>query len=161
MEHRTRTLPFAAIAAGLLATPLLAGTAFAQMAAQPGATHGTAAAMTPPAATSGTGTASQGTASPGMQTMPAEPISHATIQKAGKALHNVLAINQQYGAKLSGTTDSAAKQQLVAAAKQKAMGAIRNQGLSVNQYNEVLASAQQNPTVRQQLLSDAGVKAQQ
>ncbi|MHB1302795.1 MAG: DUF4168 domain-containing protein [Acidiphilium sp.] len=156
MEHRTRTLPFAAIAVGLLATPLLAGTALAQMAAQPETTHGTAAGMTPPAATSGAGTAS-----PGMQTMPAEPISHATIQKAGKALHNVLAINQQYGAKLSGTTDSAAKQQLVAAAKQKAMGAIRNQGLSVNQYNEVLASAQQNPTVRQQLLSDAGVKAQQ
>ncbi|MCU4159598.1 DUF4168 domain-containing protein [Acidiphilium sp. AL] len=136
MAHRTRTLPFAALAAGLIATPMLAGTALAQ--------------MTAPAAP-------QPRQSTGM--MPAHPLSHATIAKAGHALRKVVAINKMYGDKLAKTTDPAAKQQLVATAKQKAMGAITRQGLTVGQYDQVLASAEQNPAMRQQLLSAAGISA--
>ena len=141
--HRTRTLPFAALAAGLIATPLLAGTALAQMAAPP-APQGTGTSTMPP------------TTNPGM---PAQPMSHATIAKAGHALRQVVAINKMYGNKLAKTSDPAAKQQLVAAAKQKAMGAITSHGLTVGQYNQVLASAEQNPAMRQQLLSAAGLPA--
>lgn len=144
MAHRTKISPLVALAAGLIATPLLAGTAMAQMASQ---TAGGPAAA--PATSDGMST----------QAIPVQQISSKTITKAGKALHNVLAINQRYGAKLSKVTNPADKQKLVANAKEKAMGAIAGQGLSVNQYNEVLASAQQNPAVRAQLLSAAGVQA--
>jgi hypothetical protein len=93
------------------------------------------------------------------RSMPAANVSRTTIAKAGKAMHQVMAINQSYGAKMSAATDPSTKAQIVAAAKQKAMAAISAQGLTVSQYNQVLASAQSNPAVRQQLLSTAGATA--
>ena len=144
MVYRTRVLPIAALAAGLATAPVLGGTAFAQMAAPPNPPQGSqGGSQAMPPATD--------------QTMPAQQMSQATITKAGHALRNVVAINKMYGQKLSKTTDPAAKQQLVAAAKQKAMGAITSQGLTVGQYNQVLASAEQNPSMRQQLLNAAGI----
>ena len=159
MAHRTRTLPFAALAAGLIATPLLAGTALAQMTAPaPASPQGSMTGGTGMSTGGGTGTATMPPSTNRM--MPAQQMSHATIAKAGHALRRVVAINKMYGDKLAKTTDPAAKQQLVATAKQKAMGAITREGLTVGQYNQVLASAEQNPAMRQQLLSAAGLPAQ-
>ncbi|HEX7388624.1 MAG TPA: DUF4168 domain-containing protein [Acidiphilium sp.] len=135
MTLHSRTLPFAALA-GLIATPFLTGIAMAQ-----------------------TSAASQSAQPPEVAT-PAQPITQGTITKAGHALRQVVAINKSYGNEAAKTSDSAEKQQLVAAAKQKAVGAITSQGLTVGQYNQVLASAQQNPGVRQQLLSAAGISEQ-
>lgn len=125
-----------AVAAGLLAAPLLGGTAVAAVGMQ----SGSSAQMN--------------------QTMQApQHVAPATINKAGKALRQVLQINRSYGAKMSSTTTAAQKQKLVAAAKDKATMAITHEGLSVQQYNEVLAAAQKDPAIRAQLLSAAGLHA--
>ncbi|MEE3501600.1 DUF4168 domain-containing protein [Acidiphilium acidophilum] len=134
MAHRNATISSIRLGAGLLAATLIAAPAFAQTMA-PGTTPGT----------------SSGTM------MPAGPASSATIAKAGRAMHDVMAINQRYAAKLTASTDPATKQQIVARAKQKAESAITSHGLSVGQYNQVLASAQSNPALRRQLLNDAGL----
>jgi hypothetical protein len=136
MEQHTRFMSRLALAAGLIAVPLASGTALAQTAT----TH----PVTPQAMG---------------RSMPAANVSRTTIAKAGKAMHQVMVINQSYGAKMSAATDPSTKARIVAAAKQKAMAAISAQGLTVSQYNQVLASAQSNPAVRQQLLSTAGATA--
>lgn len=120
--------------AGLAAAALLVGPAMAQT-ASPGDTG----------------------SSSGMRAVP--QVSPQTVSKAGKAMHNVLAINKSYGDKLQKTSDPAGKQELVAMAKQKATTAITDQGLTVGEYNQVLASARQNQSMRQQLLNAAGVTA--
>jgi parvulin-like peptidyl-prolyl isomerase len=136
MEQHTRFMSRLALAAGLVAIPLASGTALAQTAT----TH----PVTPQAMG---------------RSMPAGNLSHATITKAGKALHEVMAINQSYKAKMSAATAPSTKNQILTAAKQKAMAAISAQGLTVSQYDQVLASAQNNPAVRQQLLSASGANA--
>ncbi|EGO95746.1 DUF4168 domain-containing protein, partial [Acidiphilium sp. PM] len=86
--------------------------------------------------------------------------SPQTIARAGKALHQVLEINHSYGAKLAHTTDPAGKQRLIASAKDKATTAITAQGLTVRQYDQVLAEARQNPALRARLFAAAGLPAQ-
>ncbi|HQT74495.1 MAG: hypothetical protein B7Z59_03200 [Acidiphilium sp. 37-67-22] len=86
--------------------------------------------------------------------------SPQTVAKAGKALHQVLDINHTYGAKLAHTTNPAGKQRLIASAKSKATAAITAQGLTVRQYDQVLAEARQNPSMRAQLFAAAGLPAQ-
>lgn len=121
-------------AVGLLALPLFAGTALAANGAQTGAPV------------------------PANQAMPApRHVSPVTIDKAGKALRQVLEINRSYGARMSGTTDAARKQQLVAAARDKATAAITREGLSVEQYDAVLAAARRDPAIRAELLGAAGL----
>ena len=140
MAHRTRILPIAAVlAAGMLAVP-----AFAQ----------TAGGTAPPPS------AAPAPMQPGMNgAAPAAAFPQATMTKAGHALRDVMAINRSYGSKLARTPDAAGKRQLIAEAKQQAQGAIARHGLTIAEYRQVLASAQQNPAVRQQLLSAAGLPA--
>ncbi len=131
---------FRAGAVALFAAALGASPAFAATAPQ--------SAPTPmPAPTTGS-----------MQAAPAA--SPQTVAKAGKALHQVLDINHTYGAKLAHTTDPAGKQRLIAAAKDKASAAITAQGLTVRQYDQVLAEARQNPALRARLFAAAGLSPQ-
>jgi hypothetical protein len=94
-------------------------------------------------------------------TAPAATVPPATMAKAGHALHDVMAINRSYGSKVAQTSDPAGKQRLITEAKQQAEGAIARDGLTIAEYKQVLATAQQNPAVRQQLLSAAGLPAAQ
>lgn len=162
MPHRKISTRTAVVLAGLMAAPFAAGPAFAAVGAQVGAQAGAGASTGQTAP----GQNAPGQSAPGQnapsQAMPApQNVSAARIHQAGKALHQVLAINHSYGAKLSGAKTTAQKQQVVAVAKQKATAAIKQQGLSIQQYNEVLAAAQRNPAVKAQLLAAAGVKAGQ
>lgn len=172
MTRHALGLPFATLAAGMIATPLMLSAAHAQMTNQPPAPdqRGTPSATTnQPTARNQSGTdqlgmntpASRNTVGPDAtgRALPTMNVSRTTITRAGKAMHNVLAINKTYGAKLNATTDPATKQQIVATAKQKAMVAIKDQGLTIGQYNQVLASAARNPVLRQQLLNTAGFSA--
>jgi hypothetical protein len=131
MARRSRTLPIALVlAAGACAAPSF------------GQTYGTT--PTPPAA-------------PGATASPA--YSDATMTKAGHALHDVLAINQTYRGKAAATTDPAARSQIIDQAKQQATQAVNRDGLTVDQYNQILASARQDPALRTRLLSAAGLPA--
>ncbi len=120
-----------------------------------------AAAMASAPALAATGSPAAAAPAPATGPMSAAPsASPQTIARAGKALHQVLEINHSYGAKLAHTTDPAGKQRLIASAKDKATTAITAQGLTVRQYDQVLAEARQNPALRARLFAAAGLPAQ-
>ena len=120
-----------------------------------------AAAMAGAPALAATGSPAAAAPAPATGSMSAAPsASPQTIARAGKALHQVLEINHSYGAKLAHTTDPAGKQRLIASAKDKATTAITAQGLTVRQYDQVLAEARQNPALRARLFAAAGLPAQ-
>lgn len=83
--------------------------------------------------------------------------SGPTITKAGQALRDVTEINRNYSEKLAKASDPAGKQQVIAAARRKAATAIRHDGLTVRQYDQVLASARRDPTIRERLLQAAHI----
>ena len=120
-----------------------------------------AAAMAGAPALAATGSPAAASPAPATGSMSAAPsASPQTVAKAGKALHQVLEINHSYGSKLAHTTDPAGKQRLIASAKDKATTAITAQGLTVRQYDQVLAEARQNPALRARLFAAAGLPAQ-
>ena len=120
-----------------------------------------AAAMASAPALAATGSPAAAAPAPTTGSMSAAPsASPQTIARAGKALHQVLEINHSYGAKLAHTTDPAGKQRLIASAKDKATAAITSQGLTIRQYDQVLAEARQNPALRARLFAAAGLPAQ-
>ena len=120
-----------------------------------------AAAMASAPALAATGSPAAAAPAPTTGSMSAAPsASPQTIARAGKALHQVLEINHSYGAKLAHTTDPAGKQRLIASAKDRATAAITSQGLTVRQYDQVLAEARQNPALRARLFAAAGLPAQ-
>ncbi len=120
-----------------------------------------AAAMASAPALAATGSPAAASPAPATGSMSAAPsASPQTVAKAGKALHQVLEINHSYGSKLAHTTDPAGKQRLIASAKDKATTAITAQGLTVRQYDQVLAEARQNPALRARLFAAAGLPAQ-
>lgn len=120
-----------------------------------------AMASAPALAATGSPAAASPAPAPTTGSMSAAPsASPQTIARAGKALHQVLEINHSYGAKLAHTTDPAGKQRLIASAKDKATTAITAQGLTVRQYDQVLAEARQNPALRARLFAAAGLPAQ-
>lgn len=120
-----------------------------------------AAAMAGAPALAATGSPAAAAPAPTTGSMSAAPsASPQTVAKAGKALHQVLEINHSYGSKLAHTTDPAGKQRLIASAKDKATTAITAQGLTVRQYDQVLAEARQNPALRARLFAAAGLPAQ-
>jgi len=83
-------------------------------------------------------------------------IPDSEITQAGQTFHDVSKINQDYSARLSSTSDAAARQQIVNEDRQKGAEACARHGLTVNEYQRVLGVAQQNPAVRQRLLAAAG-----
>ena len=142
MERRTRILPRTAIP---LAAALLLGAGIVPVMAQ-ASRNGAPPVTAAPEPAPGT---------------PAGMPSGRTITRAGHALHDVLAINHQYGARLADTHDPAGKQRIVVLARQQAAAAIQRQGLTIDRYDQVLELARENPTVRQQLLQAAGITPHQ
>jgi len=83
-----------------------------------------------------------------------QPIPDQTIGKAGAALHDVAKLQQKY----QGQMDSASADQkkgLSEKANAEAVQAIQSHGITVQQYSEVVHTAQNNPQVKQRLLDAA------
>jgi hypothetical protein len=77
-----------------------------------------------------------------------------TIGKAGAALHDVAKLQQKY----QGEMDSASpekKKGLSEQANAEAVQAIQSHGISVQEYSSVIHTAQNNPDVKQRLLTAA------
>ena len=86
--------------------------------------------------------------------MSIEPIPEGTIGKAGAALHDVAKVQQKYQVQM----DSASVEQkkgLSAKANAEAAQAIQSRGLSLQEYANVVRTAQNNPQVKQRLLEEA------
>jgi hypothetical protein len=79
-------------------------------------------------------------------------LSDALVHKVGAALRQTASIRQKYstGAEAANTSDQ--KQTVSSQAETEMLQAISDQGLSVQQYNQVIQMAQADPTLRQRLL---------
>jgi GTP1/Obg family GTP-binding protein len=85
-------------------------------------------------------------------------LSDATIQQAGHALRDVAQIRTDYSQRIQTVQDPGQRQQLVQEAQGRQLQAIKAQGISVQQYNQVIQTAQANPAVKQRLLAAAGAQ---
>jgi len=84
-----------------------------------------------------------------------DQMSDAMVQKVGKALRNAATIRQQYTDRAQSTKSQDQQQQLTEQAQGDMIKAINDQGLSVQQYNQVIQMAQADPTLKERLLSVA------
>ena len=84
----------------------------------------------------------------------AAPIPDGTIGKAGAALRDVAQLQQKYQGRMESATPDQ-KQGLSAQANAEAVQAIQSHGISVQEYSQVVRTAQTDPQVKQRLLAAA------
>lgn len=82
-------------------------------------------------------------------------VSAGTISKAGAALRRVTEIKQTYSQRLGGAKTQEEQQTLQKQATDEAIKAISDQGLTVDQYNQVIRQAQADQGLRERLLAAA------
>jgi hypothetical protein len=82
-------------------------------------------------------------------------IPDQTIGKAGAALHDVAKLQQKYQGQMANASPQQ-KQGLSEQANAEAVQAIQSHGISVQDYSNVVHTAQNNPQVKQRLLDAAG-----
>lgn len=81
-------------------------------------------------------------------------VSDAKIEQAGAALHDVAKLQEKYQGKLE-TVAPGQKQKLAEQATAETVQAIQSHGLSVQEYSNVVHTAQGDPLVRQHLMDAA------
>jgi len=81
---------------------------------------------------------------------PSPTISDEKIDAAAAAIGHVTSIQQTYERKISAAPPSD-KQRLTAEANNALQKAVTDQGLSVDEYNSIIRTAQNDPAVRQKL----------
>ncbi len=86
---------------------------------------------------------------------PGTAVSPALVSKTGAAMRQVTDIRQSYAPRVAAARNDDEKQTLQQQAMDQAVRAINDQGLSVDQYNQVIRLAQADPTLQEQLLSAA------
>jgi hypothetical protein len=97
----------------------------------------------------------QDAAQPPSATIQQGDLSDAMLQKVGAALRETVTIRQKYAERAQATKSPQEQQALTTQAQTEMVQAISDQGLSVQQYNQVIQMAQADPTLKQRLLSAA------
>lgn len=92
--------------------------------------------------------------SPSPPSMSPGAIPDGTIGKAGAALHDVAKLQEKYQGRMESAPPEQ-KQRLSEQANAEAVQAIQAHGLSVQEYSNVVRTAQSNPQVKQRLLDAA------
>jgi len=82
-------------------------------------------------------------------------LSDAMVHKVGAALRQTVTIRQKYAEQAQTTKSEQQQEALTAQAQTEMLQAISDQGLSVQQYNQVIQMAQADPNLKQRLLSAA------
>jgi hypothetical protein len=123
-----------------LRTAVIASTIVAAVAVPAFAQQNRGAAQTPP--------------TPGA-TIQQGDLSDAMVQKVGTALRQTVTIRQKYAERAQATKSSDEQQALASQAQTEMVQAISDQGLTVQQYNQVIQMAQADPTLKQRVLSAA------
>ena len=83
--------------------------------------------------------------------LPSASISDETLNAAAAAIGQVATIRQSYESKIVAAPTSD-KQRLSKEADDAMEKAVTDQGLSVDEYNSIIITAQNDPTVREQLI---------
>ena len=97
----------------------------------------------------------QDAATPPGATIQQGDLSDAMVHKVGAALRETVSIRQKYAERAQATKSPQEQQALTTQAQTEMVQAISDQGLSVQQYNQVIQMAQADPTLKQRLLSAA------
>ena len=97
----------------------------------------------------------QDAATPPGATIQQSDLSDAMLHKVGAALRQTVTIRQKYAERAQATKSPEEQQTLTTQAQTEMVQAISDQGLSVQQYNQVIQMAQADPTLKQRLLSAA------
>jgi urocanate hydratase len=84
-------------------------------------------------------------------------IPDPTIGKAGAALHDVAKLQEKYQDRMASAPPEQ-KQGLSEQANAEAVQAIQSHGISVQDYSNVIRTAQANPQVKQRLLDAANLR---
>jgi Domain of unknown function (DUF4168) len=82
-------------------------------------------------------------------------ISEETVSKVGRAVGQIALIREAYREGVAELDSDGEKQELAERAEAAAVKAISEQGLSVMEYNHVVASADNNPDLEERLLAAA------
>jgi GTP1/Obg family GTP-binding protein len=83
-------------------------------------------------------------------------MSDATVKKVGAALRQVAQVEQTYSQRLQSANTPEQKQDISKQASGAAVTAITQQGLTIDQYNQVIQAAQSDPALKQRVLAAAG-----
>jgi hypothetical protein len=83
-------------------------------------------------------------------------IPDATVNKVGAALRQVTQIEQTYSQRLQSANTPAQKQDISKQANGAAVTAITEQGLTIDQYTQVIQAAQSDPALKQRVVAAAG-----
>lgn len=83
------------------------------------------------------------------------PVSDAMVHRVGKAIRNVSMIRQQYTEREQASKSPQAQQELNSQAQHDMAKAVSDQGLTLQQYDQVIHQAQSDGTLRQRLLTVA------
>jgi len=80
-------------------------------------------------------------------------LSDATVQKVGAVLRQTTTIREKYAERAQAVKSPQEEQALAAQAQSEMVQAVNDQGLSVQQYNQVIQMAQADPALKQRLLT--------
>ncbi|MFO8083374.1 MAG: DUF4168 domain-containing protein [Desulfobacterales bacterium] len=90
---------------------------------------------------------------PGQEGQQAAPdFSDAELQKTAEAYVSVMEIREKYQDQLAEAKDPNKAQEIQTKANEEITGAIKNKGLELTRYNDVISAAQTNEKVRTDLL---------
>jgi hypothetical protein len=82
-------------------------------------------------------------------------ISDTVVQKVGAALGQITQIRQTYADRIASLDSSDEKQAVETEAQTVMVDAVSQQGLSVEQFNDVLTAAKADPDLEQRVLAAA------
>ena len=85
-------------------------------------------------------------------------LSDLIIEKVGTACGEVAAIRERYSSRIAAASSDDERVELREAATEAAVQAISDQGLTVDQYNEVVTQAQADPELEAVLLAVANTQ---
>jgi hypothetical protein len=114
-----------------------------------------AAAQTTPQGRAAPGTAPGPPATPS-QTFPATPsqtFSESTIAKTGAAVRSIAGVRQRHMERLDATEAPEARRSIEQDAMKEAVQAIEAEGLTIEEYNDVLRAAQSDMQLRERLIA--------
>ena len=83
---------------------------------------------------------------------PAPSISDQKLDAAAAALEQVAAIQQNYRQRFAQAATPSDQERIVAEAHDALTKAVQDQGLSIDEYNSIIETAQKNPEVRGKVL---------
>ncbi|MEX1032251.1 MAG: DUF4168 domain-containing protein [Cellvibrionaceae bacterium] len=88
---------------------------------------------------------------PGFDSTPSEPVDDQTVEQFAAAYSSVQSIQEEFTERLQEADDREQAQSLQQEAQQQMLSTVEENGLSVQQYNEMIARMDQDPELRQRV----------